>query len=439
MPPTPVVEVVTSLATNPYFSAGFGLVGVGTGMAALRNGYRYATLYAKRNMLISCEIPSKDKSYSWFMDWMSRKEGRRTQHVSVETSYIQYENGEISTKMSLTPSTGTHFMNYKGYWIKIDRTREKNVVDMTSGSLWETITLTTVGRSRKIFEEILEEARQNAVEKEEGSTVIYTTSGGDWRRFGFPRKRRPLHSVILADGIAETVLDDVTSFLSNAKWYIDRGIPYRRGYLLYGPPGCGKSSFIMALAGELHLNICILNLQGKGINDDVLNQLLNVAPQRSIVLLEDIDTAVEKGPHNALTFSGLLNALDGVAATEGGGRILFMTTNHLHKLPPALVRPGRVDMKFCLDHATTSQLKRMFLKFFPTNDQMANEFAQCVPHKSVSMAQLQAYFMTHRENPHFALENCGELLAHSGGHSSNTQDTQLVMDPKKPNPFFQDS
>lgn len=69
------------------------------------------------------------------------------------------------------------------------------------------------------------------------------------------------------------------------------GIPYRRGYLLHGPPGCGKSSFITALAGELELGICVLNLSERGLTDDRLNHLLAVAPQQTIILLEDIDAA----------------------------------------------------------------------------------------------------------------------------------------------------
>lgn len=138
------------------------------------------------------------------------------------------------------------------------------------------------------------------------------------------------------------------------------GIPYRRGYLLHGPPGGGKSSFIMALAGELSYGICVLNLGDRGLTDDRLNHLLSSAPQNSIILLEDVDAAFvsrEESPQSIyffqhknfwcflcsfcfcfisvkhayeglsrLTFSGLLNCLDGVASAEG--RILFMTTNY---------------------------------------------------------------------------------------------------------------
>ena len=45
----------------------------------------------------------------------------------------------------------------------------------------------------------------------------------------------------------------------------------------------------------------------------------------------------------ATTFSGLLNALDGVVATEE--RLIFMTTNHIARLPPVLIRPGRIDLR----------------------------------------------------------------------------------------------
>ena len=95
-----------------------------------------------------------------------------------------------------------------------------------------------------------------------------------------------------------------------------------------------------ALAGELEYSICVLNLSDRGLSDDRLNHLLSVAPQQSIILLEDVDAAFvsrEDSPQmksayeglSRVTFSGLLNALDGVASAEA--RILFMTTNYLER------------------------------------------------------------------------------------------------------------
>jgi len=98
--------------------------------------------------------------------------------------------------------------------------------------------------------------------------------------------------------------------------------------LLHGPPGTGKTSYILAIAGKLRLNICYLNLSSGNLDDDGLNRALNDAPAHSIILLEDIDSIFvqrhsisqesgKKGKRDSITFSGLLNALDGVRSQEG--------------------------------------------------------------------------------------------------------------------------
>lgn len=172
------------------------------------------------------------------------------------------------------------------------------------------------------------------------------------------KKPRALESVVLDDNLKDLIIADIKKFQDTAQWYIDKGVPYRRGYLLYGPPGTGKTSFTQAIAGALKLNICYLNLSGGNMDDDDLNRALNDAPSHSIILLEDIDgifvgrESVNKDRREgrSVTFSGLLNALDGVRSQEG--RILFMTTNHRERLDPALMRPGRADYHVKLNNAS---------------------------------------------------------------------------------------
>ncbi len=98
-----------------------------------------------------------------------------------------------------------------------------------------------------------------------------------------------MDSVVLDSNIADTIISDIDRFMHSAEWYINKGVPYRRGYLLYGPPGTGKTSFVQAIAAKMNMNICYLNLSGGNMDDDGLNQMLNCAPMRSIILLEDID------------------------------------------------------------------------------------------------------------------------------------------------------
>ena len=63
------------------------------------------------------------------------------------------------------------------------------------------------------------------------------------------KKTRPRNSVVLDVDLLERVIEDARKFLSSGAWYAEKGIPYRRGYLLHGPPSCGKTSFAQ-VSGE---------------------------------------------------------------------------------------------------------------------------------------------------------------------------------------------
>ncbi|XP_076339121.1 mitochondrial chaperone BCS1 isoform X2 [Tachypleus tridentatus] len=370
----------------------------------------------RRHYMMTLEVPCRDKSYQWLLQWITLN-AKNTQHLSVETSFQQHETGKINTAFDFVPSVGTHFFKYKNTWIRVERNREQHTLDLHMGVPWETVTLTALGRNKNLYFYILDEARKLALKKQEGKTIMYTAVGSEWRQFGHPRKRRPLTSVILDNGISERIYSDVKGFIKGPQWYTERGIPYRRGYLLFGPPGCGKSSFITALAGELEYSICVLNLSERGLSDDRLNHLMSIAPQQSLILLEDIDAAFVSREDNAklkvayeglnrVTFSGLLNMLDGVASAEA--RILFMTTNYLERLDPALIRPGRVDMKEYIGYASGRQLKRMYQRFYPEQpEEKAEKFVQAVQKhgKEVSMALVQGYFMFYKNDPCGVIEN----------------------------------
>lgn len=418
------------LANNPYFSAGFGLGILGTGLAVLRGAGRASISLAQRHLLTTLEVTSKDRSYPWVLGLLNAHAARSgstmSQHLSLETTIGRRASGAAATRFDYQPCPGRHIVWYGSSMLLVERTREQGSTDLQTGKPWECVKLTTLGRSRALFDKLLSDARELASAKDETTTTIYTNWGTEWRPFGAPRVRRPLESVVLEDGLAEEIVADVREFLGSADWYVQRGIPYRRGYLFHGPPGSGKSSFIAALAGAIGYDICVLNLGEGGLTDDRLAHALSTIPPQSIVLLEDVDAAfVHRGAHGVVggaaasaaseqrrsfvTLSGLLNTLDGVAAGEE--RLLFMTTNFPERLDPALVRPGRVDVMRRIGDASHSQARRMYAKFFPGDPQAAHRFAEALGGEAVSMATLQGYFLVHRRSAEDALACAPELRA----------------------------
>merc|ERR550514_1862149 len=241
--------------------------------------------------------------------------------------------------------------------------------------------------------------------------------GGSWEK-ALSKKPRSIESVILDEDLASKLIADARTFLKSADWYSSVGIPYRRGFLLYGPPGCGKTSFCQALAGALKLDVCMLTLTNKNLDDNGLAEALRDAPANAIVLLEDVDAVfVDRSvssdgsgrPAPGVTFSGLLNALDGVASQEG--RLFFMTTNHIEKLDPALIRPGRCDLKVEVRRASRAQARRLFTRFFPDEpEEHAVSFAESLPEYELSMAALQGHLLEHKTDAAGALAHVPKLL-----------------------------
>lgn len=201
---------------------------------------------------------------------------------------------------------------------------------------------------------------------------LYTNNGhgfgsyeSGWVSVPF-RHPSTLDTMALEPGLKKQIREDLTAFSNGRDFYHKVGRAWKRGYLLYGPPGSGKSSLIAAMANFLCYDVYDLELTKVADNSE-LRALLLQTTSRSIIVIEDIDCSVElttdrltkksnkikKGPNTGrvededtgrVTLSGLLNFTDGLWSCCGEERIIVFTTNHRDNVDPALVRCGRMDV-----------------------------------------------------------------------------------------------
>ncbi len=157
-----------------------------------------------------------------------------------------------------------------------------------------------------------------------------------------------------------------------------------------------NSSLIIALASLF--NKKIVRVDCSRVDNETFGAIYSEMEDNSFLVLEDFDCSkasvrtVEGEAITALTFDCLLNYLDGPESIEGV--VVFITTNHIDKLDPALIRAGRIDRKYQMPLATNDQKKEMFLSFYP-NSSLADEFTTLV--STSPMASLQELFISYKE------------------------------------------
>lgn len=170
------------------------------------------------------------------------------------------------------------------------------------------------------------------------------TRWGGWDSIGVVAGR-PARTVTLGDGQLDRIINDMATFLSSRDDYDRIGIPWHRGYLFEGPPGGGKSSVARVLASHFNIDLWYMPLSDVGSDTNILSLISQI--RGGIVLLEDVDVFTSSvsrdSDGDSVTLSGVLNALDGVATPPG--LLTIMATNEPDRLDPALVRPGRVDVR----------------------------------------------------------------------------------------------
>ncbi|KAJ5713925.1 uncharacterized protein N7483_011106 [Penicillium malachiteum] len=301
--------------------------------------------------------------------------------------------GRVKKVRSTPGQNCLHFFRFANCWFALYRDPQDARNDPLSRNR-ENIIIYHFSWSKYAFHDLMVHIQKVNVDSRRGKIPIMIGYQNkqmvEWRRMCDGRQRQ-LESVALDKKMREEIISDIKWFYEKdtIDLYERRGIAHRRGYLFYGAPGTGKTSFCHVIATLFELF-----------------RTLPESPERCLVLLDDFDAAgitrqgsvvnngsVEKG-QGRVTMATLLGVLDGIGTHE---YLLVATTNVKPDLDPALNRPGRIDKEYEFENPDHSTLEEYFNYFFDCRktgtDGLAAKFARHVSEGMVTPATIQEYFL----------------------------------------------
>jgi hypothetical protein len=243
-------------------------------------------------------------------------------------------------------------------------------------------------------------------EKSDTHVLVLIWDGCRWTD-EYRTPQRSNKSIYLPDDSYSKVLNDLNSFYHNKKRYQELEVPHVRTYMLHGLPGTGKTSMIYTIATELNKNIAILDFSNENMSDSSIRRAVYKMPENTILCMEDMDALFSKdrkSDKSTITFSGVLNILDGII--KNPGMVIFMTTNLLENIDDKAMK-RRVDYYLKFELMKKEQIENMVRHFYP--DQDSKKFISLVSKLQLTPCILQKFFVRHI-NSHDIAEYIDELV-----------------------------
>ncbi len=269
-----------------------------------------------------------------------RRGGPRT----LEVRACRNDRGDEGVNARFAAGTDAFWARFCDRWCRVCVFREQGTADANDLSRKLLIHMEVVLGTAGDLERMMRAAKARADAGTERQWVDICNKYGSRTRLALPR--RAMETLCLPREFFAPIESRVREFLDGRKDYERAGIPWRFGVLLHGAPGTGKTSIAHVLASTLQRRLAVIPLADLRSDEDMVSAF-DAVVDPSIVLIEDVDCAfIKRNNEDAegITFSGFLNCIDGMLAPHNG-RILIMTTNHVDRLDPALIRPGRIDLR----------------------------------------------------------------------------------------------
>lgn len=243
-------------------------------------------------------------------------------------------------------------------------------------------------REKYVNEKKSEEDIKLLLPSEPIKTITNTTKHKSVNKKLINSKYHSFNNLYLRKNQDVMLLDIIERFKNDKALMQDLDIPNKLGILLYGHPGCGKTTTILSIASYFGRDIFYINLKSIKTNEDLkmifdyansqhsggsvmvfedIDAMSNVVQKRSITKLDNINVNDQNlnnlldSNESEVTLSYLLNLLDGTLTHDDS--ITIITTNHLEKIDPALYRAGRIDNLVEMKLSDHYQIKKIFKRF----------------------------------------------------------------------------
>lgn len=366
---------MTSLIPNTYLLA-ILVSSMGALLLSLKNaplkGFKHIASWIRKKLVYTVRVYQYDELFYILEAYLFKNYQQQYRDVEASLEFgspIEYPTGpkqqDEKRRIHYKQEDNVFIIQYRGKRIMI--TKEKQKIEKGQSSIKELYFRQYQLKGWRCkaeindFLEVIFQEHERARPKEQ--IRIYTSNSyGEWQRFD-DTKVKPLENVFLPDGIREELDADLQQFVTSEAFYEKVGIPYKRGYCFYGPPGNGKTSLSLAMAAHLGKDIYILNVSALS-DDSRLQAAFSDLRKNSVLLIEDSDKIFiqRENKQDKVSFSAFLNVLDGALSKHG--LIVIMTTNHIDHLDPALLRDGRVDMKLHIPNPDENRISNYVSLFY---------------------------------------------------------------------------
>lgn len=244
-----------------------------------------------------------------------------------------------------------------------------------------------------------------------------------------------IDTMVMDLDLKNRIKSDVEAFLKSKHYYHRLGRVWKRSYLLYGPSGTGKSSFVVALAKLLNYDVYDIDLSKVSDDSDLKMLLLQTRP-KSLIVVEDLDRFLtDDSAASAVSFSGLLNFMDGIVnSCTGDEKIMVFTMNCKDMIDPVLLRPGRVDVHIYFPLCNFNSFKTLANSYLGVKDHKLFPHVEEIFETGATMspAEMAELMVMNRSSPSRALKSVITALQISGDARASGKAGLRLSESKSP-------